>query len=327
MAGQIVPDTLRGRVFVAGGDTPLGAALQRRLQGMADVELCGHDVSDATLRDPYALEAVLACMRPAHVIVTAGHSGGITANRRMPAGLMVDNLRVATTVIPAAHRHGVESLLYIASSCTYPRDAAQPMQPEAMFTGPLEPTSEAYATAKIAGVVLCRAFRAQFGVRFISGIAGDLYGPGEDFHPEHSHVVAGLIRRMHEAHLRGDSRFVVWGSGRQVRDLVYVDDLADACLLGLSKYDGELPINLSPGTGTSIAELAMAVRDAVGFAGELVFDRTRPEGAPLKVLDSTVIRQLGFTARTSLRQGVERTYAWFLERGDYSRLPAAAGWK
>ena len=316
--------SLRGsRVLIAGADTATGAALRRRLSAAGGIDVCA-TVPAAVLRDPARTDAAFAAARATHVVVTAGRSGGIAANRQFPADLMVDNLRVATSVIPAAHRHGVDSLLYLASSCTYPRETAQPMRPDAMFTGPLEPTSEAYATAKIAGLVLCRAFHDQYGARFITGIAGDVYGPGDDFDPERSHVVAGLIRRMDEAQLRDDERFAVWGSGRQIRDLIYVDDLADACLLALAHYDGRAPINLSPGSGTSIAELAAAVRAAVGFGGELVFDTTRPDGAPLKVLDSTVLRELGFVPATTLDDGVARTYAWFLEQ-EYTLRPAP-GW-
>lgn len=306
--------SLRGsRLLIAGADTPAGAALRRRLHDAVGIDLCG-EVPDVVFRDPARTDAAFASARPTHVVVAAGRSGGIGANSQFPADLMVDNMRVATAVIPAAHRHGVGAVLYLASSCTYPREAAQPLRPDAILTGALEPTSEAYATAKIAGLVMCRAFHDQFGARFIAGIAGDVYGPGEEFDPEHSHVVAGLIRRMHEARLRDDPRFAVWGSGRQIRDLIYVDDVADACLLALARYEGRAPINLSAGARTSIAELATAVRSAVGFRGELLFDTTRPDGAPLKVLDSTVIRELGFSPATPLEDGVARTYAWFLEQ-------------
>lgn len=315
------------RIFVAGVGTPVGKALAARLAATDGVTVCA-DVHDATLRDRAALEVRLVGLRPTHVVVAAGRSGGIAANRRTPVDLMVDNLDVVRAVLPAAHRAGVESLLYLASSCTYPRASAQPMHPDSLFTGPLEPTSEAYATAKLAGLVLCRAYRDQHQVRFVTGIAGDVYGPGDDFDPENSHVVAGMIRRMHEATLRSERSFVVWGSGRQVRDLTYVDDLADACLTALAHYDERKPVNLSCGLGITIAELAATVREVVGFEGELVFDTTRPDGAPMKVLDSTTVRSLGFVPSIPLREGVERTYAWFLahvagETGRHNKTRAA----
>jgi GDP-L-fucose synthase len=300
------------RIFVAGVGTPVGAALAARLAATDGVTVCGADVPEATLRNRAALEPTFVELRPTHVVVAAGRSGGIAANRRTPVDLMVDNLDVIGAVLPAAHRAGVESLLYLASSCTYPRASAQPMHPDSLFTGPLEPTSEAYATAKLAGMVMCRAYQDQHHVRFVTGIAGDVYGPGDDFDPEHSHVVAGMIRRMHEARLRNKRSFVVWGTGRQVRDLTYVDDLADACATALARHDGRDPINLSCGLGVTIAELAETVREVIGFAGELVFDTTRPDGAPMKVLDSTALHSLGFSPGVPLRDGIERTYAWFL---------------
>jgi GDP-L-fucose synthase len=314
MLGNSHTSPLSGsRIFVAGVGTPVGKAVVARLGATEGVTVCGADVAEATLRDRAALDARLVELRPTHVVVAAGRSGGIAANRRTPVDLMVDNLDVVGAVLPAAHRAGVESLLYLASSCTYPRASAQPMHPDSLFTGPLEPTSEAYATAKLAGLVMCRAYRDQHLVRFVTGIAGDVYGPGDDFDPENSHVVAGMIRRMHEARLRHEKSFVVWGTGRQVRDLTYVDDLADACITALAHYDEREPINLSCGLGTTIAELAATVREVVGFDGELVFDTTRPDGAPMKVLDSTRVRSLGFSPGIALREGVERTYAWFLE--------------
>jgi GDP-L-fucose synthase len=226
---------------------------------------------------------------------------------------MLDNLRVITAILPAAHACGVNSLLYLASSCVYPRESSQPMVPESIGSGRLESTSEAYATAKLSGLVLAQAYRDQHGTGFITGIAGDSYGPGDEFDPDNAHVVEGLIRRMHHARERRDATCTVWGSGRQVRDFVYVDDLALACLIALAHYDGRQPINLSSGTGTSIGDLANTVREVVGFTGALVYDSTRPDGAPVKILDSAPIRRLGFTPRTPLRTGIEHTYEWFLK--------------
>jgi len=307
-------DSLRGgRVFVAGARTALGGAIARALRGLDGVDVCGLDTPEAALRDPSAAEDTFARLTPTHVIVAGGRSGGIALNRQAPADLMLDNLRLASAILPAAHRQHVRSLLFVASSCTYPRSAAQPMRPDALLSGPLEPTSEAYAMAKLAGIVLCQAYRDQYGAHFVPAIAADSYGPGDTFDPDNSHVVAGLIRRMHEARVRGDATFSVWGTGCQVRDLVYVDDLATACLIALACYDDRVPINLSAGAPTSIADLAVAVRKVVGFNGDLVFDTTKPDGASIKTLDTAPIRLLGFTPRTALRDGLQRTYRWFLE--------------
>jgi GDP-L-fucose synthase len=300
-------------VLVAGAATILGLALTRVLAGMRTVTLVGNDLGQAVLADMSELERAFRRLEPTHVIVAAGHSGGIGANRRVPADLMLDNLRVITAVLPAAHACGITSLLYVASSCVYPRESAQPMAPDTIWSGRLEPTSEAYATAKLSGLVLTQAYRDQHRTGFITGIAGDSYGPGGDFDAENAHVVHGLIRRMHDARERRDAACTVWGSGQQVRDFVYVDDLAVACLIALARYDERQPINLSTGTGTSIRDLANTVSEVVGYSGALVYDRTRPDGTPVKVLDSAAIRRLGFTPRTTLRTGIERTYEWFLE--------------
>ena len=310
-------EPLRGqRMLVAGAGTLLGQSLIRVLREMDLVELCGLDAPDAAFRDAAATEQLFARERPTHVIVVAGRSGGIAANRRTPVDLMLDNLRVVAAVLPAAHRSAVRALIYVASSCIYPRETPQPMSPDALFSGVLERTSEAYSVAKLAGTVLCQAYRDQHRDRFVVGVAGDAYGPGADFDPENAHVVAGLVRRMHDARLLGASTFPVWGTGRQVRDLVYVDDLARAVLLVLATYDGRTPVNLSSGIGTSIADLSAVVRDVVGFRGEIVFDATHPDGAPMKVLDADPILQMGFAPRTALREGVELTYRWFLAHSD-----------
>ena len=286
--------------------------------------VCGQEVPSHVLRDGAAIEQALARLEPTDVVVAAGRAGGIGANRRAPADLMEDNLRVVTATLPAAHRAGVRTLLYLASSCAYPRACAQPMTPDSMWTGPLEPTSEAYATAKLAGLMLCRALRDQHGVQFMTGVAGDVYGPDDTFDPEEAHVVAGLVRRMHDARVRGDDTVTVWGSGRQVRDLIYVDDLAAAVVLALTRYGEGDPINLSSGIGTSIAALATVVREVVGYEGTLKFDTTKPDGAPMKVLDASVVRALGFTPRTPLRSGIERTHAALLAQAPARHEPEAA---
>jgi len=296
------------RILVAGSERFVGAALSRRLA--AD----GHELLEApTLRDAAAVDAFFARERPDAVFLLGGRSGGIARNQREPAALMLDNLQIETAVIPAAHRHGVRKLVYLAAACIYPRECEQPMRPEQLGSGPVEPTSEAYAMAKWAGLVLCRAFAAQHGARFVTAIPSNPFGPGDDTRSEDAHVVGALLRRMHEAKLRGDAEVVVWGSGHARRDFLFVDDLADALCFVLDRYDdGALPINVSGGSDVAIGELAERVQKATGFAGRLRFDATRPDGAPRKVLDGAPLARLGWTPRTSLDEALAATYRWLL---------------
>lgn len=303
------------RVYVAGADTPLGAALVRALArgGYAAVVGAGDDVD---LTDAGAVDRALAALAPDYVFVAAGRSGGIGLNQRQPAGLMRDNLLVTAHVLEAARRHGVRKLLYLASSCAYPRACPQPMREEALMTGPLEPTSAPYALAKLAGLTLCDAYRRQYGSPFVAAIPGDSFGPGDDFGPDDSHVVAALIRKMHLARGTGAPAVDVWGRGAARRDFIFVDDLADACLCVMEHYDDAGPINLGGGGGgLSIAELAVLVREVVGYQGEIRFDPTRPDGAPVKVLDGRRLAALGWQRKTSMREALARTYDWFLRTG------------
>jgi GDP-L-fucose synthase len=298
------------RVFVAGGSGFLGGAILGELRRRADLEIVGAaDELDARERDP--LDRFFAERRPDYVFVAAGASGGIHTNMARPAELMRDNLLVVANLLESARSHGVRRLMYLASSCCYPKDCPQPMRPEALLTGPLEPTSEAYALAKLAGIRMCQAYRRQYGADFVSAIPADVFGPGDEFRPEHSHVVAGLIRRFHEAKQRQDAWVDVWGTGRARRDLLYADDFAAACVLAMEKLPGEVPLNLSAGAEVSIAELAHQVRDVVGYAGELRFDAQKPEGMLRKALEAGPLRELGFRPRTPLREGLARTYDWF----------------
>jgi GDP-L-fucose synthase len=306
-------------VFVAGAGTLIGRALVERLSAAGrPLTGVGRDAPRLTSREE--VDAFFARERPGWVIHAGGRSGGIELNRRHPAQLMIDNLLASAHVIESAQRHGTRRLLYLASSCTYPREAPQPLAESSLLTGPLEPTSAPYAVAKIAGIALCEAYRREHGAAFTAAIPGDAFGPGDDFSEEHSHVVAGLIRRMHAARLAGAREFVVWGSGAPRRELVYVDDLADACLCVLERYDGAAPINLGSGNEVSIRELASMVRDVVGLQAELRFDTSRPDGMPRKALDSTSLRSLGWRPRWPLRDALARTYDWFLAHGG-----AAAG--
>jgi len=301
----------RTRVLVAGSDTMIGAALVRRLSGDAAYAVVGTggqpDWSEAG-----DVDAFVEALRPDYVVVAAGRTAGIVGNQRYPADLMLDNLLVAAHVIPAAWRRGVRTLLYLTSSCTYPREAAQPFTTDALWTGPVEETSAAFATAKLAAMRLCEAYRQQHGANFFSAVAADVFGPGDDFTGgDESHVVPALMSRMHEAGLARSPSVTVWGSGRPRRDFLYVDDLADAVAFLMGRGDAVPLINIGTGAATSILEVARLVRDVVGFDGELVFDTSRPDGAPIKIVDSKPLRVLGWAPRWELRAALEATYGWF----------------
>jgi GDP-L-fucose synthase len=250
--------------------------------------------------------------RPEYVFFAAGKSGGIRANQTMPAVLMRDNLLAATHLIHAAHVHEVAKLLYLASSCSYPRLAPQPMRVESLLTGPVEPTNEAYALAKLAGLKLCQAYRQQYGAPFVTAIPANVFGPEDDFSPEDSHVIPGLIRRLHEARLRGQAEVSIWGTGQARREFIYARDLADACLFVMAHYDDPEPINLGCGSDLSIAETARAIADVVDYRGRLGFDSSRPDGMPYKGLDSSKLLQLGWRPETDFRTALVETYDWFV---------------
>jgi GDP-L-fucose synthase len=298
-------------VFIAGVRTMVGKALVRRFAAMGVTPVTG-DENDADLRDSTRLDSIFAAARPRHVIVVAGKEAGIAGNQKQPADLMLDNLMVAAAVIPTAWRHGVEKLLYLASSCTYPKSAPQPLSVESLWMGPVEPTSNAYAVAKLAGMQLCDAYRHQHGARFISAIKADSYGPGDDFSLDSSHVVSAVMRRMHEAKLSGNPVLEIWGTGDPRREFIYVDDLADAIVFLMKNYDHSQPINIGVGVTTSIRDLAALLRKVTGYEGELRFDSNRPDGMPLKGLDSAPLRGLGWTPTWELSAGLASTYESFL---------------
>ncbi len=306
--------TAAAPIYVAGARTMIGAALVRRLRDACFTRLVGVE-AEPDLTDARAVEAFFDANRPQFVFVVAGRSGGILANQRYPADLMLDNLLTCAHVLPAAWRHRTAKLLYLASSCTYPKHAPQPMRSESLWTGALEPTSAGYATAKLAGVRLAESFRRQHGARFISTIAADAFGPGDDFSREDSHVVGGLMRRLHDAKIADAPAVEIWGSGAPRREFIYVDDLADACIFAMRHYEGEAPLNLGTGVDTSIRSLAELIRDVVGYEGELRYDTARPDGMPLKALDSGPLQTMGWRPSYELRDALQRTYAWFLSAG------------
>jgi GDP-L-fucose synthase len=302
----------QARIYVAGGDTLVGAALLRQLARQGYPSLVGTPGNDPDLTSAQDVEAFFCGTRPEYVFLAAGKTGGIRANQCYPAELMRDNLLVQTHVLESAHRHAVSKLLYLASSCSYPRDTPQPMQVEALMTGPLEPTNLAYATAKIAGVVACRAYRQQYGVSFISVIPSNPFGPGEDFSLENSHVIPALIRKMHQAKQDNADSVEIWGTGTPRREFIFADDLADACIFAMQHYDEPEPLNLGTGDDLSIRQLAEEIRAVVGFGGKLCFDTSKPDGMPLKALDSSRLQALGWQGSTSFRDALAATYDWFV---------------
>jgi GDP-L-fucose synthase len=253
------------------------------------------------------------------VYLAAAKVGGIQANNLYQADFLYENLAIASNVIRASAQYGVSKLLFLGSSCIYPKMAAQPIREDSLLTGSLEPTNEGYAIAKIAGLKLCEMYRRQYGKNFISAMPTNLYGPGDNFHPENSHVIPGMMRRFHEAKLNNAPEVVVWGSGNPKREFLHVDDLADALVLLMEKYESLTTINVGTGEDCSIRELAEIMKEVVGYTGKIVFDTSKPDGTPRKVLDVSRIQALGWKHSHSLRQGLEKTYRWALENGSFER--------
>jgi GDP-L-fucose synthase len=306
------PFELKGKtVFVAGHRGMVGAALVRRL-AQEDIELQTVARSEIDLRDQAAVFDWFAGKRPQVVFLAAATVGGIVANNTLRGEFLYDNLTISANVIHAAHVNGAEKLMFLGSSCIYPKLAPQPLREDSVLTGPLEPTNEPYAIAKIAGIKLAEAYRSQYGSDFISVMPTNLYGPGDNYHPEYSHVVAGLIRRFHEARLSGASHVVVWGTGTPLREFLYVDDLADACVHLMKNYSSDQLVNIGTGEDITIAEFARVVAATVGYAGEISFDTSRPDGTPRKWLDVSRLTGLGWHARTSLKDGIKLAYQTFL---------------
>ena len=307
-------------VFVAGHRGLVGSSIVRRLEadGFSDLRTVGRDALD--LRDQEAVDAWFDVERPRYVFLVAGTVGGIHANSTRPAEFLYDNLMIHSTVVQAAHRTGVDKLLYFGSSCIYPRHADQPITEEALLTGPLEPTNEGYALAKIAGIKLCETYRRQYGDDFISAMPTNLYGPGDNFDLEGGHVLPALMRRFHEAREAGDDSVTVWGTGTARREFLHVDDLADACLFLMEGFSEAGHVNVGTGVDLTIRELAETVRDLVHPEADLVFDTSRPDGMPRKVLDVSRLTDLGWTATTSLAEGLADTYRWYLEAAEWGVL-------
>ncbi|MBA4860948.1 GDP-L-fucose synthase [Streptomyces sp. PSKA54] len=302
-------------VFVAGRNGLVGSAVWRHLTAEGFTALLGPGSAELDLRDRRAVFDWFAENQPQAVILAAARVGGIKANATRPTEFISDNLRIQVNVLDAALKHRVQRLLFLGSSCIYPRDAAQPIRESALLTGPLEETNDAYAIAKIAGILQVQAVRRQYGLPWISAMPTNLYGPGDNFHAENSHVLPSLIRRFDQAHVEKAAKVVNWGTGTPRREFLHVDDLARACLVLLERYDSDSPINVGTGEDLTIRELAEMVASVVGYEGALEWDPTQPDGTPRKVLDISRISALGWTPEIGLYDGIASTYAWYMSRG------------
>jgi GDP-L-fucose synthase len=304
------------KIFIAGHRGMVGSALVRRLESDGFTNLLVRDRSKLDLRDYGAVGKFFGEEKPAFVILAAAKVGGIKANDDFPVEFLLENLQIQSNVIRAAYEKRARKLLFLGSSCIYPKFAPQPIPESALLGGPLEPTNEAYAIAKIAGIKLCQAYAREYGANFISVMPTNLYGPNDNFDLETSHVLAALLRKAHEAKTQKDRKLSVWGSGKPRREFLHVDDLASACVLLLEKYDSPEIINIGCGEDISIRELAELICDVVGFDGELAWDTTKPDGTPRKLLDVTNLRSLGWKPSIPLRDGITQTYEWFLANQD-----------
>jgi GDP-L-fucose synthase len=300
-------------VHVAGHRGLVGSAVWRHLTGAGFTNLVGAPSAELDLRDRAAVETFYRRTRPEYVVLAAAKVGGILANSTQPAAFLSDNLRIQVNVLDAAAAVGVRKVLFLGSSCIYPKFAPQPIREDALLTGPLEPTNEAYAIAKIAGILHVQALRRQYDLPYISAMPTNLYGPGDNFDLQSSHVLPAMIRRFHEAKVSDAPSVTLWGTGTPRREFLHVDDLARACLLLLEDYDDPTPINVGTGVDVTIADLARTVAEVVGWQGEIVWDNSKPDGTPRKLLDVSRIEGLGFKAETDLARGIESTYRWFLD--------------
>lgn len=316
--------TGKRRTFVAGHRGLVGSALVRRLEREPDIELLTATREQLDLRDQAAVNRWFKANRPEYVYLAAGTVGGILANSTRPAEFIYDNMMIHATVVHTAHLYGVKKLLYLGSSCIYPRECPQPIGENHLLTGRLEPTNEAYAIAKIAGIKLCQAYREQYGDDFISAIPTNLYGPHDNFELTSSHVLPAMIRKFHDAKVAGRAEVVVWGTGTPRREFLHVDDLADACVFLMENYESVEHINVGSGKDVSIRELAEMVREVVYPNATLLFDTSKPDGTPRKLLDVSRLLALGWHHRIALREGIADTYRWFCEHQAILRASGVA---
>ena len=301
------------KIYVAGHRGMVGSAIIRALNGAGFHNIIIRTSSELDLRSQAQVQAFFETEKPDYVFLAAARVGGIMANSTYPADFIYDNLMIESNIINSAHLSKVKKLLFLGSTCIYPKMAPQPLKEEYLLSGPLEPTNEWYAVAKIAGIKLCQAYRQQHGDDFISAMPTNLYGPGDNFDLEKSHVVPAMIRKMHEAKENGDSSVPLWGSGTPLREFLHVDDLADALVFLMENYSGHEHVNVGVGKDLTIRELAETIQGVVGFEGELAFDASKPDGTPRKLVDTTMINTMGWEAKTALNDGLAASYKWFTD--------------
>lgn len=303
---------LNSRIFVAGHRGMVGSAISRLLKKMGYDTIFEKSSAELDLRNQQAVDQFFGQNKPEYVFLAAAKVGGILANKNFPSDFLYDNIMIEANVISAAKKHSVNKLLFLGSSCIYPKFAPQPIKEEYLLTGELEPTNEAYAIAKIAGIKLCQAYHDQHGSNFISVMPTNLYGIGDNYHPEHSHVLPALIRKFHIAKTRQEKSVIIWGTGNPRREFLFADDLAEACLFLMKHYNNREIINIGFGKDHTITELAQLIKEIVGFNGAIVYDDTKPDGTPRKLLDSSRINQLGWTPHIDLKDGIQQAYTDFL---------------
>ena len=304
---------IASKIYVAGHRGMVGSAITRSLEQKGYKNLVFASSSELDLRDTVQVNRFFEKEKPEYVFLAAAKVGGILANNTYPAEFLYDNLMIEANVINAAYKHGTTKLLFLGSSCIYPKFAEQPIKEDSLLTGLLEPTNEAYAIAKIAGIKMCQAYHKQYGSRFISAMPTNMYGYGDNYHPENSHVLPALLRRFHEAKVDNKPEVKIWGSGKPLREFMFSDDLAEACVFLMEEYENPELINVGTGEEVSILELAKMIADVVGFKGTITFDSTKPDGTPRKLMDSSRLHSLGFRHKTSLREGLQKTYEDFLK--------------
>jgi GDP-L-fucose synthase len=302
-------------IYIAGHRGLVGSNLRQLFEQRGYSKILAPARSELDLLDQQAVVKFFEQQRPEYAIICAAKVGGILFNNQYQADFLYENVLLAANVVHAAHLSGVKKLLFLGSSCIYPRQATQPIREESLLTGPLEPTNEGYALAKIVGLKLCEKYRQQYGRNFISAMPTNLYGPGDNFHPDHSHVIPGMMRRFHEAKINNTKQVTIWGSGSPMREFLFITDLAEALFLLMERYEDAGTINVGTGQDVSISELAVLMKEVTGFQGEIVYDRSKPDGMMRKVLDVSRINSLGWKPRVSLKEGLNKTYAWAVENG------------
>jgi GDP-L-fucose synthase len=299
------------KIFVAGGEGMIGSSILRRLQEGGFMKLLTRRPTELDMTDQKTVVEFFKWERPYYVFLTSAKVGGIMANSRYPAEFIYSNIVSQTNIIHSAWKSGVKKLLFLGSSCIYPKDCPQPMKEEYLLSGKLEPTSEPYAIAKIAGIRMCQSYNRQYGTKYISAIPADAYGPADDFNPETGHVLPALISKMHQAKINNEPIVTVWGTGSPRREALHVDDLADACIFLMGNYNESEMINIGSGEDISIKALAQVIKEATGYRGKIIFDESKPDGMPRKLLDTSKIQKLGWSPKIGLKDGIRRTYQWY----------------